>query len=146
MALKNERPVDWITAPEARLVKDAVLEMISSGGGPAFATHFYDRLFFYAPQTREWFPVDLAELHRKLISSLRILIGNLPDWDLMRETVEYLTRVHARLNLKPVHFDLFYQCMLEAMETVRGAPIDDKTRVPLRRAIERIGQAMMAAA
>lgn len=145
MALKDERPVDWITAPEARLVKEIVLDMISSGGGPAFAALFYERLFFYAPQVRDWFPADLAEQNRKLISSLRILIGNLPDWELMRETVEYLTRVHARLNLKPVHFDLFYQCMLEALESVRGSPLDDKARVPLRRAVARIGAAMMAA-
>jgi len=132
-----------MTHDEAKLVKGAFERLIRSGKGPAFARAFYRHLFTVAPEVREWFPKDMAEQNRKLVKTLGVLLGNLPEWHDIAGPARALGPQHGPFPIEPKHFEVFVTCLFQAMEEVTGVPIVSDAAIPFRMAFLRIGAEMM---
>lgn len=134
-----------MTHDEARLVKGTFDGMVRSGKGPEFARAFYRHLFALAPEVRDWFPKDMVEQNRKLVRTLGLLLGNLPEWHDIIGPVRALGPQHGPFPIEPRHFEAFVTCLFKAMEDVTGAPMVPDVSIPFRMAFLRIGAEMMRA-
>ena len=132
-----------MTHDEAKLVKGAFERLIRSGKGPEFARAFYRHLFTVAPEVRAWFPKDMAEQNRKLVKTLGVLLGNLPEWHDIAGPARALGPQHGPFPIEPKHFEVFVTCLFKAMEEVTGAPMVSDASIPFRMAFLRIGAEMM---
>ena len=86
--------------------------------GTRLADKFYERLFIVAPQLRPMFRSDLSTQSQKLMAVLDAVVQNLERPDDNAALIADLGKRHAGYGVKPKHYDLVIDLLVETMGEV----------------------------
>jgi nitric oxide dioxygenase len=87
---------------------------------PDLARAFYARLFARYPTLRPMFRADTSEQERKLIDSLKFIIGHIREDAVVRQALHAMGARHAGYGVKPEHYPLVIASLLESMQEAMG--------------------------
>lgn len=110
-----------------------------------FAEVFYAKLFTVAPQLRAMFPDDLRAQAAKLTASLDTIVRNFEDPGANWSVLSDLGRRHAGYGVKPEHYALVIDLLIESMHDAGGNAIDERSLQEWRSALRLISDQMIAA-
>jgi hemoglobin-like flavoprotein len=89
---------------------------------------FYDALFQIRPDTRALFRVDMDVQRQHLGAALALIARNLRFLDIMTEPLRELGAEHAQVGVKPEHYPVVRDAMLDAI----GGALKDEWTTDLR--------------
>jgi len=90
--------------------------------GQELVARFYQRLFEVAPEVRPLFDrVDMARQEESLLNTLVVLRESLRDLQEIVPDLEALGARHAGWGVKPEHYPIVGQVLLEAMAEIGGS-------------------------
>ncbi|MBY0111999.1 MAG: hypothetical protein K2Y21_04200 [Phycisphaerales bacterium] len=107
---------------------------------------FYARLFSVAPHLRAMFPSDLKAQSAKLIAALDAVVRNFQDPHANIAALSDLGRRHAGYGVKPEHYQIVIDLLIESMREIGGAAIPESRLSEWRSALRLISDQMIAAA
>ena len=96
--------------------------------GVAAGEAFYARLFQTAPQIRGMFPETMSDQSGKLVMALRAVVDNLDDWPKLGALVDTLARRHVDYGVRPDHYPLVGQVLVETLADALGDDFTDEVR------------------
>ena len=99
-----------------------------SGQEAAFSASFYDRLFAIAPEVRTFFPQDMADQSRKLMTVLHFAIAHLDRPETLGPAVTALGARHAAYGVSPGQFSPVGAALLDTLEIWLGDAFDQRAR------------------
>jgi hemoglobin-like flavoprotein len=76
---------------------------------------FYDRMFAARPETRALFGRDMTMQQQHLGAALALIVRNLSMLDALAGTFQQLGAAHARAGVRPEHYPVVRDAMLESM-------------------------------
>jgi hemoglobin-like flavoprotein len=82
---------------------------------------FYDRLFEVAPSVRALFPDDMKEQRKKLMATLAVVVGGLPNPEAVLPAASALAKRHVGYGAKPEHYPVVGGALLFTLEKGLGA-------------------------
>src|ERR1700744_1480755 len=82
---------------------------------------FYDRLFEVAPSVRALFPDDMKEQRKKLMATLAVGVGGLPNLQAVWPAASALAKRHVGYGAKPEHYPVVGGALLFTLEKGLGA-------------------------
>lgn len=109
------------------------------------AETFYARLFALAPHLRPMFPNDLRAQAEKLTAALDVVVRNFEDPAANAAVLASLGRRHAGYGVKPEHYTLVVDLLVESMRELGGAAMDEARLQEWHRALQLISQQMIVA-
>lgn len=115
------------------------------GHGSRLAEVFYARLFAAAPHLRAMFRNDTEAQSRKLMDSLDAVVRNFEDPRANLANLAAMGRRHAEYGVKPGHYDLVIDLLIESMREVGGAAADPARLDEWRMALRLISNQMIGA-
>ena len=86
----------------------------------AAAKIFYDRLFEVAPQVRAMFPDDMTEQRKKLMATLAVVVGGLPNLPSILPAASALAKRHVSYGAKAEHYPVVGGALLWTLEKGLG--------------------------
>lgn len=107
---------------------------------------FYTKLFAAAPHLRLMFPGDLGAQAVKLSAALDAVVQNFEDPRANHAVLTDLGRRHGGYGVKPEHYRLTIDLLVDAMREVGGTAIDENRLDEWRSALRLISDQMIAAA
>lgn len=110
-----------------------------------FAETFYGKLFAVAPHLRSMFPCDIREQAAKLTASLDTVVLNFENPGANLAGLADLGRRHAGYGVRPEHYTLVVDLLIESMRDVGGEGIGESRLEEWRRALRLISDQMIAA-
>lgn len=110
-----------------------------------FAEVFYAKLFAAAPRLRGMFPDDLRAQAAKLTASLDAIVRNFEDPGANRLALSDLGGRHAGYGVRPEHYALVIDLLIESMREVGGITIQESGLGEWRSALRLISDQMIAA-
>ncbi len=84
------------------------------------AERFYAKIFAAHPHLRKMFPDDMTAQNVKLVNSLEMIINGLKHPAQVRTRLAELGATHSAKGVKPEHYPIVCQFMLEAMAELGG--------------------------
>jgi nitric oxide dioxygenase len=111
-----------------------------------FETEFYATLFKRAPNLHPVFTSDLRRDGRKLVVMLTLALNSLESRTTILGIVEALARRHGHLGIKPAHFAVVGQALLETLARRLGPDFSDDASETWRDAYVAFSETLMAAA
>jgi hemoglobin-like flavoprotein len=114
--------------------------------GLRFGEIFYAKLFAAAPQLRPLFRSDPQAQTEKLVASLDAIVRNLLDPDENAAMLAALGKRHAGYGVKPGHYDLVIELLIESMREVLGPSAHGPSLDEWRLALRLVSDQMIAAA
>ena len=109
------------------------------------AETFYAKLFALAPHLRPMFPADLRAQAEKLTAALDVVVRNFEDPAANAAVLAGLGRRHAGYGVKPEHYALVVDLLVESMRELGGAATEEASLQEWHRALQLISQQMIAA-
>lgn len=106
---------------------------------------FYAKLFAAAPQLRAMFRGDISAQSQKLMASLDAVVRNLADPESNAAMLQELGRKHAGYGVKPEHYALVSELLVDSMRELLGAAASAESLAEWRRALDLIGAQMQMA-
>jgi len=113
--------------------------------GDRLAEAFYERLFKRRPDLRPMFTTDPALQRRKLMDSLATIVAFLGDRPGLDAYLAELGRRHAALGVKPAHYEIVVETLVQALGDVLGDGLDTETAEDWRETLWLISEVMMRA-
>lgn len=110
------------------------------------AQTFYAKLFAVAPHLRPMFPSDLVEQARKLTAALDTVVRNFENPATNAAVLTELGRRHAGYGVRPEHYDLVVDLLVESMRELGGSVVEEVRLREWHRALRLIALQMIAAA
>lgn len=142
------RPVrDFSAEPDQRLIlrlRVSLAHLLVHGD--ELAANFYSTLFHRYPKLRPMFPLDMTEQWAKLTEMLAWIVASLDNPERTLAGIADLGRRHSKYGLKPEHYPLFRDTLLETMAKAAGAEWDEEIAQDWRQSMDLITQHMLAAA
>jgi hemoglobin-like flavoprotein len=82
---------------------------------------FYAVLFERHPLLRNLFPSDLADVQCRMRAALALCVARLHEPETIAAELARLGRMHIARGVKPEHYPLACDCLVEAMRRISGA-------------------------
>ncbi len=111
-----------------------------------FAEIFYAKLFTAAPNLRSLFRTEPQQQAEKLTASLDAIVRNLEAPDENAEMLIALGRRHVGYGVKPEHYDLVIELLIQSMSELLGAKATAQALDEWRLALRLVSDQMIAAA
>jgi hemoglobin-like flavoprotein len=109
----------------------------------AFAEAFYNRLFTLYPQTKNLFAkTDMKRQQSSLIATLAAVVNGASNGDNIIPVIEQLGLRHNSYNVKPEHYPLVGQALLETLKEFLGKDWTPETEATWTTAYQVISQTM----
>ena len=89
---------------------------------------FYRRLFELNPRLRSLFKTDIEVQAAKLVEMLRVSLGLLEQPEVLTKELEQLGARHVNYGVKPEHYAMVGQALLEMLAQVQPGGLDPQTR------------------
>ncbi len=115
-----------VTAAQRQLVQEtfALVERIAEQA----AEMFYNRLFEIDPELRSLFPEDMSEQHKKLMSTLSVVVAGLNTPERIIPAAQVLGQRHKEYGVIDAHYDTVAQALLWTLEQGLGDKFTDDVR------------------
>ena len=81
---------------------------------------FYSKLFIAAPYARHMFKKNISEQAGKLMYTLTYIVNHLDRLDTILDDVQKLAVRHNRYEVKPEHYTVVGQCLIETLSEGLG--------------------------
>jgi hemoglobin-like flavoprotein len=107
---------------------------------------FYNRLFTLDPSIRHMFKSDMKQQGKKLMDSLKMVVGNLRNLDRIVPGVRAMAVRHTDYGVKPYHYALVGEALIDTLATGLGAEFTDDVREAWLAAYTILANTMKAAA
>jgi hemoglobin-like flavoprotein len=107
---------------------------------------FYDALFRTRPDTRALFQVNMDVQRQHLGAALALIARNLRFLDIMTEPLRELGAGHAHVGVKPEHYPVVRDAMLEAIGGAVGDQWTPQLRADWHELLEMICRVMLEGA
>ena len=115
-----------MTPDDIRLVRSHLAAL--SGHEASFSADFYERLFTIAPEVRPFFPQDMGEQSRKLMTVLHFAVGHLDRPETLGPAVTALGVRHAAYGVRPEQFAPVGAALLSTLEVWLREAFDNHAR------------------
>lgn len=86
----------------------------------AITKTMYEILFEKYPQTKELFKNASSDQHKKLAGAVSAYAANIDNLAVLTIAVEKMAESHVGANVKPEHYPIVGECILEAIGKVLG--------------------------
>jgi methyl-accepting chemotaxis protein len=107
---------------------------------------FYEELFKHHPEVRPMFKnVSMAEQRRKLVTMLATVVKSLRKPDELAATLANLGKMHRQFGVKPAHYPVVTETLLDVMEEMAGDLWTKKVEKAWTNALDFISSAMISA-
>ena len=115
-----------VTAAQKQLVQEtfALVEPIAEQA----AEMFYNRLFEIDPELRPFFPDDMSEQQKKLMSTLSVVVAGLNSPERIIPAVQVLGQRHKEYGVIDAHYDTVAQALLWTLEQGLAEKFTDDVR------------------
>jgi len=113
-------------------MNDATKEIIKATApvlkehGEAITTAMYKVLFSKYPETQELFKDATADQHKKLASAVYAYAANIDKLENLGKGIEQMATVHVKTNVKPEHYPMVGDALLQAIKSVLGDGATDE--------------------
>ena len=97
--------------------------------GETLTRHFYKRMFSHNPEVLPFFnPANQVEgsQQKALAGAICAYAGNIDNLDVLGGAVELIAQKHASLQVKPEHYPIVGQNLLESIKEVLGEGATDE--------------------
>ena len=94
--------------------------------GEAITTAMYKVLFSKYPQTQELFKDASKDQHKKLANAVYAYAENIDKLENLGKGIEKMASVHVKTNVKPEHYPMVGDALLQAIKTVLGDGATDE--------------------
>jgi len=94
--------------------------------GEAITTAMYKVLFSKYPQTQELFKDASKDQHKKLANAVYAYAENIDKLENLGKGIEKMASVHVKTNVKPEHYPMVGDALLQAIKTVLGDAATDE--------------------
>ncbi|MFF5230873.1 globin domain-containing protein [Dactylosporangium sp. NPDC000521] len=84
------------------------------------ASYFYARMFLNNPQLRDLFPVQMDVQRSRLLGAIVTAVQTVDDPDTFDEYLRSLGRDHRKFHVRPEHYQIVGDALLEGMRTFVG--------------------------
>jgi len=109
----------------------------------ALTRSFYAKLFAANPQLRPLFKLDIDVQSQHLAAALALIIRNLRLLDVLEEPLMDLGAGHARVGVRPEHYPLVCQTMIQTLREACGENWSHDLESDWTGVLERISRIMM---
>ena len=86
----------------------------------AITSTMYDILFTKYPQIKDLFKDAAPDQHKKLAGAVSAYAANIDNLEVLSAAVEKMAASHVGANVKPEHYPIVGECILEAIGKVLG--------------------------
>ena len=108
---------------------------------------FYKNLFQDYPEIETLFEeTDMTEQRSRLMSSLRLIVGNLTHTEVLEPALEYLGRSHFEHGVRQEHYPAVGHTLLRSLREVTGAIWTEEHHCAWEEAYVLISKTMLAGA
>ena len=94
--------------------------------GEAITTAMYKVLFSKYPQTQELFKDASKDQHKKLANAVYAYAANIDKLENLGKGIEKMASVHVKTNVKPEHYPMVGDALIQAIKTVLGDGATDE--------------------
>jgi hemoglobin-like flavoprotein len=106
---------------------------------------FYAVLFVRHPALRELFPGDLCDVLCRMRAALALCVARLHAPETLADELARLGRLHVARGVKPEHYPLACECLIEAMHRTSGSEWNAELEHDWRETLRVICDAMLRA-
>ena len=107
---------------------------------------FYEELFKHHPEVRPMFKnASMAGQRRKLVTMLSTVVKSLRKPDELAATLAELGKKHQKFGVKPAHYPVVTETLLDVMEEMAGDLWTNKVKKAWTNALDFISSAMISA-
>lgn len=114
--------------------------------GDEVPLYFYSNLFLTHPETREMFPVAMANQRDKLVNALGHVVSNVDNLDALVPFLQQLGRDHRKFAVVAAHYPAVGASLLATLEHFLGAQWTDELAADWQEAFGIVAQVMQDAA
>jgi hemoglobin-like flavoprotein len=107
---------------------------------------FYTLLFERHPEIRPKFPTDMERQKFHLAAALAILFRNLDNFGALEQPLMSLGAAHVGYGVKPEHYPLVREIMLESIRSVAGEAWSSQLEGAWREALSQVCSTMLKGA
>lgn len=112
---------------------------------PEIVDDLYRRLFARAPETRRLFPQAMSNQRGKFAATLELCVMEEAEPKQLDALLARLGARHDERKVAPAHYDVFLDCLIEALAEAMGAEWTKAHEIAWRRALDDIGARMRGA-
>jgi len=94
--------------------------------GEAITTAMYKVLFSKYPETQDMFKDASADQHKKLAAAVYAYAANIDHLENLTKGIEKMAEVHVKTGVKPEHYPMVGDALLQAIKTVLGDAATDE--------------------
>ena len=112
--------------------------------GEAITTEMYKVLFSKYPQTQVLFKDASPEQHKKLANAVYAYAQNIDKLENLSKGIEQMAMVHVKTNVKPEHYPMVGDALLQAIKTVLGDGATDEVMTAWEEAYSFLADVLIA--
>ncbi len=109
----------------------------------AITTRMYEILFSKYPQTKPLFAAAQSDQHKKLAGAIAAFATNIDRLDALAGAVEKMATTHVATNVKPEHYPMVGDALINAMSDVLGDEFGEEYKVAWGEAYGFLGAILM---
>jgi len=94
--------------------------------GDAITTEMYKVLFSKYPETQELFKDATPDQYKKLANAVYAYAANIDKLENLSKGIEQMASVHVKTNVKPEHYPMVGDALLQAIKSVLGDAATDE--------------------
>ncbi|MEA1879978.1 MAG: globin domain-containing protein [Campylobacterota bacterium] len=94
--------------------------------GEAITTEMYKVLFSKYPETQTLFKDATPDQHKKLANAVYAYAANIDKLENLSKGIEQMATVHVKTNVRPEHYPMVGDALLQAIKTVLGEGATDE--------------------
>ena len=106
-------------------------------------TRMYEILFSKYPETKPLFTNAQGDQHKKLAGAIAAFATNIDRLDALSGAVEKMATTHVATNVKPEHYPMVGDALVNAMADVLGDDFSDEYKVAWGEAYGFLGSILM---
>lgn len=133
-----------LSGDEADLVRCS-FRIVAQDSGRAGA-RFYEILFEEAPETRDLFVNDMRQQAVEFMSKLGLIVSELQNFESLRPILEDLALRHVAYGVRPEHYALVGEALLDTIAEFVGDSFTPEARVAWDKAYNDLASAMIRSA
>ena len=133
-----------LTSEETELIRSS-FHIVSQSSGQA-ADRFYRILFERSPQVREMFLNDMEKQGAMLMSKLGLVVSQLQKIESLVPVLEDLALRHVAYGVKPDHYPLVGEALLQMLDEVLGDDFTPETQQAWAKAYDELSSLMISRA
>jgi NAD(P)H-flavin reductase/hemoglobin-like flavoprotein len=110
------------------------------------AAHFYALLFLGRPEIRDMFPPMMDGQRSRLFRALIQIVQDIDRPEVIDEFLTHLGRDHRKFDVRPEHYGVVGECLIEALKRFSGSDWNDEMERAWAGAFEFVAGRMIAGA